>query len=90
MDDKELISLSFIHSIIYLGIPYDVIYLDIDHCYKKRYFSFDESLYPTVDSMIARLEKKGRKIVTIVDPHVLIDEEYYVYSESKTREDFFI
>ncbi|EAS04747.2 glycoside hydrolase family 31 protein (macronuclear) [Tetrahymena thermophila SB210] len=73
-----------------LGIPYDVIYLDIDHCYKKRYFSFDKELYPDVDLMVRKLEGKGRKIVTIVDPHVLIDEEYYVYTESKGQQDFFI
>ena len=32
--------------------------------------------------MIKKLESKGRKLVTIVDPHVLIDPKYYVYAES--------
>jgi len=35
--------------------------------------------------MIRRIEGKGRKISTIVDPHVLIDEGYYVYSQSKDK-----
>ncbi len=40
--------------------------------------------------MIKKLESKGRKLVTIVDPHVLIDSKYYVYSESLKNLNFFV
>ncbi|EGR31860.1 hypothetical protein IMG5_100080 [Ichthyophthirius multifiliis] len=72
------------------GIPYDVIYLDIDHCFNKRYFTFDQALYPNVDDMIKKLDQKGRKLVTIADPHILIDQDYSIYTESYNQPNFFI
>ena len=57
-------------------IPYDVIYLDIDHTDNMKYFTFDKEKYPDVQGMIKMLEEDGRKLVTIVDPHIKVDKEY--------------
>lgn len=57
-------------------IPYDVMWLDIDHTDGKRYFTWDESKFPNPSSLIDDLAAKGRKVVTIVDPHIKKDDSY--------------
>lgn len=43
-------------------IPYDVIWLDIDHTDDKRYFTWDPRLFPDPVGLQRRLEKKKRKV----------------------------
>ena len=100
-------------------IPYDVIWLDIEHtdgkrydmacCFlhilsewwKKvsrlsqnpilatrqllavRYFTWDKNAFPHPKEMQAGLAAHGRKLVTIVDPHIKKDPDYYIYSEAQ-------
>lgn len=47
-------------------------------------------LYPDIDGMISRIASKGRKVVTIVDPHVLIDKGYFLYKECIEKDNFFV
>ena len=35
--------------------------------------------------MQANLEAHGRKLVTIIDPHIKKDDNYYVYKEAKEK-----
>ncbi|KYQ91049.1 alpha-glucosidase II [Tieghemostelium lacteum] len=67
------------------SIPYDVIWLDIEHTDGKRYFTWDRSNFPTPENMLAELDKKSRKLVTIVDPHIKKDSNYYIYSEASEK-----
>lgn len=62
------------------NIPYDVMWLDIDHTDDKRYFTWDSSKFPDPPSLRDDLVAKGRKIVTIVDPHIKRDENYRVHA----------
>uniref|UniRef100_A0A158R4R6 Glucosidase II subunit alpha n=1 Tax=Syphacia muris TaxID=451379 RepID=A0A158R4R6_9BILA len=64
-------------------IPVDVIWLDIDHTNGKRYFTWDPVKFADPIKMINGLTAKGRKLVTIVDPHVKKDDNYFIYKESK-------
>ena len=57
-------------------IPYDVIWLDIEHTDGKRYFTWDDKNFPTPKNMIDGVAKYGRKMVTIVDPHIKRDDKY--------------
>lgn len=43
-------------------IPYDVIWLDIEHTDGKRYFTWDSALFPEPAGLQRHLEKKKRKV----------------------------
>lgn len=60
-------------------IPYDVIWLDIEHTDGKRYFTWDSKHFPTPKVMLDNISKYGRKMVTIIDPHIKRDDNYNVY-----------
>ncbi|KAH7056572.1 glycosyl hydrolases family 31-domain-containing protein [Linnemannia elongata] len=62
-------------------IPYDVLWLDIEHTNGKRYFTWDEAKFPNPTEMQESLSSKGRKMVTIIDPHIKKDGDYYVSKE---------
>ncbi|KAL4238130.1 hypothetical protein ACF0H5_002842 [Mactra antiquata] len=64
-------------------IPYDVIWLDIEHTDGKRYFTWDGEKFPNSEEMINNVAAKGRKMVTIVDPHLKRDDNFAVYKEAK-------
>ncbi|KAF9915500.1 hypothetical protein BX616_006019 [Lobosporangium transversale] len=59
-------------------IPYDVLWLDIEHTDGKRYFTWDHAKFPNPVDMQQSLDAKGRKMVTIIDPHIKKDDNYYV------------
>jgi len=63
--------------------PYDVLWLDIEHTDGKRYFTWDKHAFPTPEDMQRRLASRGRKMVTIVDPHIKRDSSYAVHSEAE-------
>lgn len=48
----------------------DVIWLDIEHTDSKKYFTWDPIHFPTPQKMLEQIEAKGRKMVTIIDPHI--------------------
>ncbi|KAG0377053.1 hypothetical protein BGX24_006795 [Mortierella sp. AD032] len=62
-------------------IPYDVLWLDIEHTNGKRYFTWDEAKFPNPTEMQESLDSKGRKMVTIIDPHIKKDGDYHVSKE---------
>ncbi|KAF9207018.1 hypothetical protein BGZ49_001354 [Haplosporangium sp. Z 27] len=62
-------------------IPYDVLWLDIEHTDGKRYFTWDNAKFPNPVDMQQSLEAKGRKMVTIIDPHIKKDDNYHVSKE---------
>lgn len=66
-------------------IPLDVIWLDIEHTDKKKYFTWDQEKFPQPLEMIEELAEKGRKLVTIVDPHISKDVKYDVYKNAKAK-----
>uniref|UniRef100_A0A671S668 Neutral alpha-glucosidase C-like n=1 Tax=Sinocyclocheilus anshuiensis TaxID=1608454 RepID=A0A671S668_9TELE len=65
------------------GIPYDVIWLDIEHTNGKRYFTWDSELFPNPGELQHHLQKKNRKLVVISDPHIKIDPDWPLYCEVK-------
>jgi len=64
------------------NIPYDVIWLDIEHTDGKRYFTWDSVKFSQPEVMQKNLSDKGRKLVTIVDPHIKRDNGYHVHKEA--------
>jgi hypothetical protein len=51
----------------------------------KRYFTWDKNEFPNPKKMIDHVASKGRKMVTIVDPHIKIDARYHVHKEATEK-----
>eukprot|EP00093_Oithona_nana_P001923 01923.XXX_16815_20980_1 [CDS] Oithona nana genome sequencing. len=62
-------------------MPMDVMWLDIEHTDGKKYFTWDARKFPDSVGMIQNLTAVGRKLVTIVDPHIKKDQSYWVHKE---------
>eukprot|EP00271_Cylindrocystis_brebissonii_P014518 TRINITY_DN35889_c0_g1_i1.p1 TRINITY_DN35889_c0_g1~~TRINITY_DN35889_c0_g1_i1.p1 ORF type:complete len:951 (-),score=112.34 TRINITY_DN35889_c0_g1_i1:430-3234(-) len=63
-------------------IPYDVLWLDIEHTDGKKYMTWDNNHFPTPERMQNEIGAKGRHMVTIVDPHMKRDAGYALHQES--------
>ncbi|RHZ75027.1 hypothetical protein Glove_218g5 [Diversispora epigaea] len=63
-------------------IPYDVIWLDIEHTDNKKYLTWDNAKFPDPIKMQNNIALKGRKMVTIVDPHLKRDDDFILYKEA--------
>ena len=66
-------------------IPYDVLWLDIEHTDGKKYFTWDSVLFPHPEEMQRKLAGKGRHMVTIVDPHIKRDESFHLHKEASEK-----
>uniref|UniRef100_A0A7N8XNK6 Glucosidase II alpha subunit b n=1 Tax=Mastacembelus armatus TaxID=205130 RepID=A0A7N8XNK6_9TELE len=66
-------------------IPYDFIWLDIEHTDGKRYFTWDPHKFATPKEMLKGLMDKKRKMVAIVDPHIKVDGNYKIHNEIRSR-----
>ncbi|CAD2222220.1 alpha 1,3-glucosidase [Angomonas deanei] len=71
------------------SIPYDVLWLDIEHTNKKEYFTWDSDEFADPLLLVEALASKGRKLVTIKDPHIRADPSYNVYREGMA-ENYFV
>jgi len=64
-------------------IPLDAIWLDIEYTEgrSKKYFTWDKIAFKDHNTLIANLTSKGRRLITIIDPHIKRDTGYPVYNE---------
>ena len=62
---------------------HDVLWLDIEHTRGKRYFTWDKNLFPNPKEMIEKVSSYGRKMVTIVDPHLKRESGYHIYDGAR-------
>lgn len=51
-------------------IPYDTIWLDIEYAESKKYFTWLPENFPDPNLMLEKLDRTGRNLVVIVDPHI--------------------
>eukprot|EP00347_Sterkiella_histriomuscorum_P020664 403336941 len=63
-------------------IPCDHIWLDIEYSDEKRYYLWDKKQFPKAKEMVKQLKNEGRGLVTIIDPHVKQDEDYFIYKRT--------
>jgi len=69
-------------------IPYDFIWLDLEHTREKRYFTWDPKHFEDAGGMLDHMFGKGRKVVTIVDPHLKGDANYTPYTRMRDADVF--
>ena len=50
-----------------------------------RYFTWDKHTFSDPVAMQDNLAASGRKLVTIVDPHIKRDSSYYIYKEAQDK-----
>ncbi|KAH6637014.1 glycosyl hydrolases family 31-domain-containing protein [Chaetomium tenue] len=67
-------------------LPYDVIWLDIEYTDEKKYFTWDKHMFADPIGMGEQLDSHGRKLVTIIDPHIKNVDKYPVVEELKSKE----
>jgi alpha 1,3-glucosidase len=49
------------------------------------YFTWDKSKFPHPDEMIRNVSKKGRKMITIIDPHIKRDDGWELHKEAQSK-----
>jgi alpha 1,3-glucosidase len=62
-------------------IPYDTIWLDIEHTDEKRYMTWNQN-FEGIEDFIETLDDKNRNLVVIIDPHIKVDNRYNVYNQA--------
>lgn len=67
------------------NIPYDVLWLDIEHTDGKKYFTWDLHNFPEPQKLVEAIAAKGRKMVTIKDPHIKREGGYHVHDEATAK-----
>lgn len=68
-------------------LPCDALYCDIHHLDGHRVFTFGKS-FPNPRGMIARLARRGFRVVTIVDPGVKDDPRFGVLKRGRKQDAF--
>jgi len=65
------------------GLPYDVLWLDIEHTDGKRYFTWDTDKFPDPSGLMDHLAAHGgRQLVTIIDPHIKRDDGFSLHTDA--------
>lgn len=66
-------------------IPCDVLWLDIDYMDGYRVFTWDRERFPHPEKLIGDLADDGFRLVTIIDPGVKVDPNYFVYQQGMAQ-----
>ncbi|MGH9448232.1 MAG: TIM-barrel domain-containing protein, partial [Terriglobia bacterium] len=69
-------------------IPCDVIYLDIAYMNGYRVFTWNKSRFPDPKQMLSDLRQEGFRVVTIIDPGIKVDPNYWVYEQGLAGHSF--
>jgi len=69
-------------------IPCDAIFLDIHYMDGYRIFTWDKSRFPDAAGLLRDLHQQGFHVVTIIDPGVKQDPNYFAYQQGLAGNDF--
>ena len=63
----SLLSLSSVDKLLdQHDLPYDVLWLDIEHTDGKKYFTWDKTKFPNPIEMQNKIASKGRKVNNVI------------------------
>lgn len=66
-------------------LPCDCIHFDIDYMDHYKVFTWNQETYQDERKFISDLKEMGIKAVTIIDPGVKVEKDYYVYEEGMEK-----
>jgi alpha-glucosidase len=66
-------------------MPLSAFHLDIDYMDGYRIFTIDEDRFPDLTHLSKQLHEDGVRLVTILDPCVKKDNQYFLYQEGKEQ-----
>lgn len=69
-------------------IPYDFLWLDIEHTDGKRYFTWHPSHFANPEPLLDALAESKRKLVTVIDPHIKKDDKYPIFKRLQGKDYF--
>jgi len=70
------------------GIPYDVLWLDLEHTDGKKYFTWHPKHFAEAGLMIDTLARRHRKVVAIIDPHIKGEANYTIFERLRESDSF--
>lgn len=70
-----------------LDFIYQEIFINFFVERSKKYFTWDRNFYD-VKALTSNLTSKGRRLITIIDPHIKKDDDYPVFNEAKQNNYF--
>ena len=68
-----------------LGIPLDMIYMDIDYMQDFKDFTVNPERFPDFENFVKEMKEEGIHLVPIIDAGVKIEDGYDVYEEGKAK-----
>ncbi len=68
-----------------LGIPLDMIYMDIDYMQDFKDFTVNPDRFPDFENFVKEMKEEGIHLVPIIDAGVKIEDGYDVYEEGKSK-----
>ena len=68
-----------------LGIPLDMIYMDIDYMQDFKDFTINPDRFPDFEKFVNEMKEEGIHLVPIIDAGVKIEDGYDVYEEGKAK-----
>ena len=71
-----------------LGLPCDVLWLDIDYMDGYRVFTWNTDAFPDAPGMLERLRADGFRVITIIDPGVKAEPGYAIFDQGLERDVF--
>lgn len=71
-----------------LGIPLDMIYMDIDYMQDFKDFTVNPERFPDFEAFVREMKADGIRLIPIIDAGVKIEKGYDVYEEG-IKNDFF-
>lgn len=87
------------HNFTKYGFPVDVFWMDIEHALYTdletvltrdyRWFTFNPYNFTTdrLEALKSEMEESKRRLVTIIDPHINANEEYFVWKNGMDLQD---
>jgi len=66
-----------------MQFPVDVFWLDIEYTQDKKYFVMDPERLQNIHEYVQEVEHYDKRLTIITDPHIKVDNEYFVYKEGK-------
>lgn len=68
-----------------LGIPLDMVYLDIDYMERYKDFTVNEETFPKLEDLVAELKEQHIRLVPIIDAAVKQEDGYAIYEEGMEK-----